>query len=152
MVLLITKEFEKFKPVCKTNQLEECTKEEITNAYDNAILYTDYFLSKSINLLKNYTEDYDTGLIYMSDHGESLGENGIYLHGMPYFIAPKNQKHIASVLWFDKSSLIDSNKLKKLADKKLSQDNLFDSLLGLFEVNTKIYNPNMDIFLNSKKF
>ena len=91
------KEFEIFAPVCKTNQLENCTKDEISNAYDNAILYTDYFLSKVINFLKPYSQNFETSMFYVSDHGESLGENGIYLHGMPYFIAPEAQKHVASV-------------------------------------------------------
>ena len=94
------KEFEIFTPVCKTNQLEECTKEEISNAYDNAILYTDYFLSKVIIFLKSYSKNYETAMIYMSDHGESLGENGIYLHGLPYFMAPDAQTHIGALMCF----------------------------------------------------
>ena len=75
------KEFEKFTPVCKTNQLEQCTQEEVSNAYDNAILYTDYFLSKVINFLKPYSNTYETAMFYMSDHGESLGEKVFILHG-----------------------------------------------------------------------
>lgn len=145
------KEFEKFKPVCKTNQLEQCSKEEIKNAYDNAILYTDYFLSKTINFLKPYSKEFDTGMIYLSDHGQSLGENGIYLHGMPYFIAPENQKHIASLMWFDKSQSINQEKLINKKDDAFSQDNLFHSLLGLFNVQTSIYEKQKDIFLNTQK-
>src|SRR5574344_1458541 len=90
------KEFEKFTPVCKTSPLENCTKQEINNAYDNTILCTDYFLSKSINFLKKYSNTHEVGLVYMSDHGESLGENGVYLHGMPYPFAPKEQRNVAS--------------------------------------------------------
>jgi len=89
-----TKEFEHFTPVCKTNQLNECTNEQINNAYDNTILYTDYFLAKVIGLLKNNQKEYKTAMLYMSDHGESLGEKGLYLHGMPYFMAPKEQTHV----------------------------------------------------------
>jgi len=138
------KEFEKFTPVCKTNQLEECTKDEINNAYDNAILYTDYFLSKTINFLKNYTDNYETSMIYMSDHGESLGEHGIYLHGLPYFMAPDNQKHIASIFWSnDISNIIDKK------DNQYSHDYLFHTLLNLFNVKTNVYNKNLDI-LNKK--
>lgn len=144
------KEFEKFTPVCKTNQLENCSQEEIKNAYDNAILYTDYFLSKTINFLKTFSKNFDTGMIYLSDHGESLGENGIFLHGMPYFIAPKNQTHIASLMWFDKSSTIDEKKLLEKKENSVSQDYLFNSLLSLFNVNTNIYDASKDIFKNAK--
>ncbi|HSR73872.1 MAG TPA: phosphoethanolamine--lipid A transferase, partial [Sulfurovum sp.] len=91
------KEFERFTPTCQTNQLEECSQEEITNAYDNALLYTDYFLSQTIALLKKYEETIDTAMFYMADHGESLGEGGFYLHGLPYFIAPDAQTHVGSV-------------------------------------------------------
>ena len=141
------KEFEKFKPTCKTNQLEECSKEEIINAYDNAILYTDYFLNKTINFLKKYNKAYETAMIYMSDHGESLGENGIYLHGLPYFMAPDAQKHIGALMWFgDKiSNDIDINKVKSKKDNQFSQDNLFHTLLGIFEVNSSVYQKDMDI-------
>lgn len=147
------KEFEKFTPVCKTNQLENCTKEEIGNAYDNAILYTDYFLSKVINFLKTYSNEYETAMLYMSDHGESLGEDGIYLHGMPYLIAPDEQKHIASFVWLANGAMeheYDKEKLKKYKDENFSQDNLFHTLLGLFEVKTEIYKPKLDILHDAR--
>ncbi len=83
-------------------------------------------------------------MLYMSDHGESLGEGGIYLHGLPYFMAPEAQKHIAAIAWFG-----DANKteqFKKIENMKFSQDNLFDTLLGLFDVKTKVYNKQKDIF------
>lgn len=141
------KEFEKFTPTCKTNQLEECTQEEIGNAYDNAILYTDYFLSKVVNFLKPYSKSHETAMIYMSDHGESLGENGLYLHGMPYFMAPETQTHIGAMMWFgdEMKKDIDTAKLKSYSDKAFSHDNLFHTIIGLFEVDTKIYDKNMDI-------
>jgi len=141
------KSFEKFKPVCQTNQLEKCSAEEISNAYDNALLYTDYFLSQVINFLKKYDTSYETAMIYMSDHGESLGENGIYLHGLPYFMAPEAQTHVGSLIWFGKeiSSDFDIEKIKQNKDKKYTHDNLFHTLLGIFEVETKRYNYNMDI-------
>ena len=133
------KAFEKFKPVCKTNQLEACSQEEISNAYDNAILYSDYFLSKTIKFLKKYNK-LDTSLIYISDHGESLGENGVYLHGLPYFMAPDAQTHVGAFMWFgdDKHKSIDAN-------KAYSQDNLFHTLLGMFNVKTTVYDKEMDI-------
>ena len=147
------KEFEKFTPVCKTNQLEQCSQEEVSNAYDNAILYTDYFLSKVINFLKPYSNTHETAMLYMSDHGESLGENGIYLHGLPYFMAPDEQKHISSLIWFgdEFKKDIDMEKLNSYKNKQFSQDNLFHTLLGLFEVETGVYKKDMDILNEARK-
>ena len=148
------KEFEKFTPVCKSNQLEECTQEEVSNAYDNAILYTDYFLSKTINFLKPYSTTHETALLYMSDHGESLGENSLYLHGIPYFMAPDEQKHIASFLWLGDGDIkedINVEKLKSYSNRNFSHDNLFHTILGLFEVETDIYKKELDILNDAKK-
>ena len=147
-----TKDFEKFAPVCKTNQLEQCTKEEITNGYDNAILYTDYFLTKTIAFLKKYDNRYKTALLYMADHGESLGEGGVYLHGLPYFMAPEAQKHIGALVWLGKQMKqeFDPQRLEKLKDKQFSQDYLFHSLLGIFDVQTSAYNKELDIFHGNK--
>ena len=140
------KEFEKFKPVCKSNQLQECKKEEVINGYDNTILYTDKFLSEVVEFLKNNQKNYKVAMYYMADHGESLGENGIYLHGLPYFIAPDAQKHPASVVWFGKDFDVNVSCVKQIAKNAYSQDNLFSTLLGLVGVKTKVYNPDMDIF------
>ena len=147
------KEFEKFTPVCKSNQLEECSQEEVSNAYNNAILYTDYFLSKVINFLKPYSDNYETAMFYMSDHGESLGENGVYLHGLPYFMAPDEQKHIGSLMWFggEIKKEIDTDKLNSYKNESFSQDNLFHTLLGLFAVKTDVYKKDMDILNNARK-
>ena len=134
------KAFEKFTPVCKTNQLEDCTQESIANAYDNAILYSDYFLSKVIGLLKNYQNKYDTSMFYIADHGESLGEKGLYLHGLPYFMAPDAQTHVASLMWFGKN-----NQHEVDGEKNYSQDNLFHTLLGMFNVKSEVYDEKMDI-------
>jgi len=141
------KEFERFKPVCKTNQIEECSQEKLINAYDNAILYTDYFLAKTINFLKKYDATHETALIYFSDHGESLGENGVYLHGLPYVIAPEDQKHIASFMWFGSeiSKDIDVKAVMQKQDNEFSQDCLFHTLLGIFEVESKVYQKELDI-------
>ncbi len=143
------KKFEKFTPICETNQLENCTQEEISNAYDNTIIYTDYFLTKTIDFLKKNQNEFETALFYMSDHGESLGEGGVYLHGMPYFIAPDAQKHIASFVWFGKGEMrkrVDFEKLRAKKGNSFSQDNLFHSILGLMEVQTKVYDTSKDIF------
>ena len=137
--------FEKFKPVCTTNELEKCTREEIGNAYDNAVLYTDYFLSKTIDLLKQNSGKFETAMIYFSDHGESIGEKGIYLHGLPYYMAPDEQKHIAAVMWFGKSFEIDKAALEQKSADAFSQDNLFHTILGLMEIKTDIYDKKLDI-------
>ncbi len=139
------KSFEKFTPACKTNQLEQCSTEEINNAYDNTILYTDYFLSKVITLLKQNTVKFETAMFYISDHGESLGEKGLYLHGLPYFMAPKEQKHVAALMWFGEGYKIDINGLKKSASNAYSHDNIFHTLLGLMETKTAFYDQTLDI-------
>jgi len=139
-------QFEKFVPACKTNDLGACSAEEIINAYDNAILYTDYFLSKVIKLLKRNDGQFETTMLYVSDHGESLGENGLYLHGLPYFFAPDAQKHVPFVMWFGRNS--DHQRLSVLENKirqQLSHDNIFSTLLGLFEIQTADYDSKMDI-------
>ncbi|HEY5604798.1 MAG TPA: phosphoethanolamine--lipid A transferase [Gammaproteobacteria bacterium] len=138
--------FEKFTPVCHTNLLDECSEEEITNAYDNAILYTDYFLSQTIQLLKKNSANFETAMIYISDHGESLGENGVYLHGMPNFMAPEVQRKVGAIFWFGES-YDDINKvaLTKKIDGRYSHDNLFHTVLGLVEINSAVYNKNLDL-------
>jgi lipid A ethanolaminephosphotransferase len=142
------KSYEIFKPVCRTNLLEQCSKEVISNAYDNAIRYTDTFLSKVINLLKKEANHADTAMIYLSDHGESLGEKGLYLHGLPYFIAPESQKHIPMVMWFSDGYAVDKKALLRKRHQRFSQDNIFSTLLGLFGVQTNVYKPEMDILKN----
>lgn len=141
------KEFEKFKPVCKTNELEKCSNEEISNAYDNAILYTDYFLSSVIQLLKSNSGKFNTGMIYLSDHGESLGENGVYLHGLPYMMAPKEQKEVPMIMWFGgrMEEETDYIGLRKRINVPYSHDNLFHTTLGMFEIESSVYDPNLDI-------
>lgn len=140
-----TKAFEKYTPVCKTNQLEQCSKEEITNAYDNTILNTDTFLTQVISLLKGNDDHFATGMFYLSDHGESLGENGLYLHGFPYAIAPEAQKHVPAVMWFGKQFKIDKAKMASAAKEPHTQDELFHTLLGYLDVNTTVYRPELDL-------
>ena len=137
--------FEKFKPACKTNQLEECTKAEINNAYDNAILYTDYFLDQTITLLKQNSVKFKTAMLYISDHGESLGDYGIYLHGLPYALAPEEQKHVGAIFWFGKNFNVDEKSLRARSDVQYSHDNLFHTILGMFKVQTPLYDKKLDI-------
>jgi lipid A ethanolaminephosphotransferase len=144
------KEFEVFKPVCNTNQLRSCTQEEIVNAYDNAILYSDYFLDKTIAFLKQNADHYNTAMVYISDHGESLGENNIYLHGLPYMIAPKEQKKVPFILWlsdhYQQTYGINTVCLANKSDKALSHDNFFSSMLGLLAIETAVHDSKLDIF------
>ena len=142
--------FRKFVPTCDTAELQNCSLEEITNTYDNTILYTDFVVSKAIQILKKFPH-LESGLLYVSDHGESLGENGVYLHGLPYSIAPEEQKKVPMVLWM-------SEKMKKLdhldysciarqaKENTYSHDNLFHTLLALMEVQSKTYDKSLDIF------
>ncbi|EPR4200878.1 phosphoethanolamine transferase [Campylobacter coli] len=139
-------EFKKFTPTCDTNELSKCDSEALINTYDNTLLYTDYLLSEIIKLLKEQ-KDYESSLFYLSDHGESLGENGIYLHGMPYAIAPSYQTHIPAIFWSNDENLM--NLAKEHKGLKLSQDNLFSTLLGYFDVKTSVYEPEYDL-LNPK--
>ena len=132
------KEFEKFKPVCMTGELKDCTQEELDNGYDNAILYTDYFLSKVIDFLKKYDDDRATAMLYVSDHGESLGEHGIYLHSAPYMVAPKEQTHVPGIIWMGKNFDYKKDQLLPHKDEALSQDDLFCTLLVTFKLDTKI--------------
>ena len=140
-------EYERFTPVCRTNRFDKCTKEEINNAYDNAVLYTDYFLSRVITLLKQNAGRFEAAMVYMSDHGESLGEHGVYLHGLPYAIAPDAQTHIGVVLWLSNGFKADKNALRGKAAHPFSHDNLFHTILGLLDVKTSLYDENMDILL-----
>lgn len=141
--------FKQFTPICETNQLEKCSNEEINNTYDNALLYTDYFLAQSIELLKRQNSGTKTAMWYISDHGESLGENGLYLHGLPYLFAPDNQKHVPMLAWFNDEWLedeLDLVQLQKQSSGKFSHANIFHSLLGLFDVKTQVYDSSLDIF------
>ena len=144
------KQFQVFTPECTSNELTNCQPQEIINAYDNTILYTDHFLGKVISLLKAESGRLDTAMLYVSDHGESLGEHNVYLHGLPYMIAPEEQKHVPFIAWFSddflKNNHLDKTCLQQQASKPYSHDNLFHSVLGLTHVSTSIYDPTQDIF------
>jgi lipid A ethanolaminephosphotransferase len=141
--------YEKFKPTCKTSQLDKCAKEDIVNAYDNTIYYTDHVLASLINVLQKNSGHNQTGLFYMSDHGESLGEMGLYLHAAPYLFAPDAQIHVPSIMWLSDSlksnQKISTSCLQSLGDKEFSHDNLFYSLLGIFDISTHLYQADKDI-------
>ena len=140
--------FAKFKPFCNNDTPQNCSKDELNNAYDNTIVYTDYFLAKLIDILKEKKE-YNTFMFYASDHGESLGENGIYLHGLPKKIAPKEQTDFAMVLWLSdqmiKNQNINSSKIKSMANKQLNHDYLPHTLLNLFKVQSSVYKKDFSL-------
>lgn len=140
---------EVFKPACHTNQLHDCTRAEVVNAFDNTLRYTDQFLAKTIQWLKAQEGNYNTAMIYLSDHGESLGENGLYLHGMPYLIAPQAQKHVPFFFWlsagFERDNRISRACLMANAKRDYSQDNLFHTLLGLMNIETEVYVKPLDM-------
>lgn len=143
--------FEKFQPVCHTNQLEDCSKEEIENAYDNAILYTDYFLDKTIALLKRNSAKFESAMFYVSDHGESLGEHGVYLHGMPNLISPEAQRWVPAIMWFGPNfDEVDMASLVTNRDAEYSHDNIFHTILGFMEIETSVYDKNLDIIHAAK--
>lgn len=141
---------EVFKPACRTSSFGDCTQQQIINAYDNSILYTDRILAEIIDLLKSRESEYSSSMIYMSDHGESLGEKGLYLHAMPYFIAPVEQTHIPFVSWFSQDIMNEdgysASCLNKVTAEPASHDNLFHLILGLTAVKTSVYNQDLDLF------
>ncbi len=146
------KEFERFKPVCMTGELQNCTQEEIDNGYDNAILYTDYFLSNVIDLLKKYDNTFATSMLYVSDHGESLGEHGLYLHAAPYVIAPKEQTHVPAIVWMGKYFDYSKTQLMPYKDYPLSHDDLFCSLLVAFELDSKTCEAKKEVLMQNLDF
>ena len=131
------KAFEVFKPTCLSNELSKCDTQSVINAYDNAIVYTDYFLHNIIDTLKPYEQAYDVVMVYLSDHGESLGENNIYLHGLPYKIAPKAQKQVPVIVWSPASNHMDSQAIASQLTAPASQDYLAPSLLQYFNISTQ---------------
>ena len=142
--------FKRFKPECLTNNLQECHREQITNSYDNTLLYTDQLLISSINWLKARKNTAQSAMIYVSDHGESLGEKGIYLHGLPYAIAPNEQKQIPWLNWFSPEFIagkkLDVACLESRAGVRITHDNLFHSVLGLLDVKTTLHQPKLDLY------
>jgi len=135
------KAFETFKPVCKTNELSKCDAQSVINGYDNALRYTDYFLNSVIETLKPYEQTYDVVMVYMSDHGESLGENNIYLHGLPYSIAPDAQKQVPLIIWSPSDNGIDAksndkSSLTNMINQPVSHDFITPTLLSFFNITT----------------
>jgi lipid A ethanolaminephosphotransferase len=140
-------EFETFKPVCRTVDQQKCSSGELINTYDNTILYTDFLLDKVIAELKSL-DNTASVMMYMSDHGESLGENGLYLHGIPYSIAPSVQKEIPFLIWMSDAFAKRRNLANPLPvqNRDYSQDYVFHSVLGAFGALSEVYKKDKDIF------
>jgi len=138
-----------FTPVCQSSELQTCTQAEIANAYDNSIRYTDHLLARVIDMLQ-HQDHFNTAMLYISDHGESLGENNLYLHGMPWLLAPEEQKQVPLITWlspgFQQKHDVDWQCLKANSHKPLSHDFLAHSLMGLMGVSTSVYQPELDLF------
>lgn len=141
--------YKRFAPECTTNALQQCPREQVVNAYDNTILYTDHFLGQTINWLRQHDAAAATALVYLSDHGESLGESNLYLHGLPYRVAPDAQKRVPWITWlsprFEQQSGVTVACLKAKADERVSHDHYFHTALGLLGVQTQLYQPQLDL-------
>ncbi|MFM8609758.1 MAG: phosphoethanolamine transferase [Burkholderiaceae bacterium] len=139
-----------FVPECTTTHLQNCRSEELINAYDNSLRETDHFLAEAIGWLRTRERSHSTAMLYVSDHGESLGENNTYLHGLPYAIAPKVQKHVPMVAWLSPAmqaaARLPMDCLQRDRDRPLSHDHLFHSVLGLADVRTQAYRPALDFW------
>lgn len=143
-------QFRQFTPTCDSNEIQTCSQQQLVNTYDNTVRYVDYIIDKAINILKAHQDRFTTSLVYLSDHGESLGEDGVYLHGLPYAIAPQTQKQVPMLLWlspdYQQRYGVNADCLQQLArTQDYSQDNLFSTMLGLTGVQTTQYRAADDI-------
>lgn len=142
--------FKRFLPECTSASLQDCSRESLVNAYDNSIAYTDHLLASTIGWLKKQDAKASTAMVYVADHGESLGENNLYLHGMPYAVAPDVQKRVPWITWlspaYERRSGLSTACLKKQADDKRSHDDWFHSVLGLLDVQTQVYRRDHDVY------
>lgn len=149
--------FRQFTPTCDTNEINQCSNEQLINTYDNSILYVDYIVNKAIERLAKES-NWESTLLYLSDHGESLGENGLYLHATPYAIAPEQQTHIPMVMWFSplwrQNEGVDMQCLQRKAQTgTFSHDNFFHSIIGMLDMDLHLtaYRPELDILAQCKK-
>jgi len=149
--------FARFQPACPSDDLRQCDSTAIANAYDNALLYTDHVLATLIARLKAQaqSDQVDTAMIYLSDHGESLGESNLYLHGLPWAIAPEVQKRVPMVMWFSdglaRQERLDLDCLRRRAAQPAAHDHLFHTLLGLLDVRTALHEPALDLLAGCRR-
>jgi lipid A ethanolaminephosphotransferase len=145
-----------YLPECDLPNLRNCTRDAINNAYDNTILYTDYFLSRVIETLEARSGDFATAMVYVSDHGESLGENGIYLHGFPYALAPEEQKRVPMLFWASQDFYTDRlnatpDCAREAAQRPTSHDALMHTILPWFGVEAQAYDEHLDLFATCRR-
>jgi lipid A ethanolaminephosphotransferase len=148
-----TPETKRFSPECTSHALATCAQDALVNAYDNSLRYTDHFLASTIDWLQARRTKHDVGMLYLSDHGESLGEFGLFLHGVPYAIAPEVQKHVPMVLWpgtLAPRRGLARGCLEAGLDARLSHDNLYHTVLGLMDVHSPTYASGMDAFASCR--
>ncbi|MGB8932442.1 MAG: sulfatase-like hydrolase/transferase [Anaeromyxobacteraceae bacterium] len=145
-----TPEFRAFAPDCDSSVLKSCSHDAVVNAYDNSILYTDANLDDAIEYLKRLGPDVNAALLYTSDHGESTGEDGWYMHGLPKSIAPEDQTRVPFIAWFSPglqaAEHLDVDCVRGFKDRPYSHDNVFHSTLGLLDVGTSAYDGALDVF------
>lgn len=141
--------FDRFTPACRSSELQNCSEQELLNAYDNSIAYTDHVLARQIELLRNAASRVDGMLIYVSDHGESLGEKGVYLHGMPYYIAPEVQKRVPMIVWmsnaYQRRVGLENDCVRAGTRQPVSHDNLYHTVMGAAGVSNGAYKAQLDI-------
>ncbi len=147
--------FKVFEPQCESDAPQSCAVEELVNSYDNTIRYTDYFLSRVIELLTSLSDKRDVAMLYASDHGESLGEHGVYLHGLPYLIAPRAQTRVPMLLWMSSRYLrdagIEQQCLQASSDEPVAHDHLFHSVLGLFDIRSGVHRDQLDLLARCRQ-
>ncbi|MBL8331220.1 MAG: phosphoethanolamine--lipid A transferase [Rubrivivax sp.] len=145
--------FARFQPACQNEELHKCTPQQIVNAYDNSLLYTDHVLVTALTKLRAAQDRVDSAMIYVSDHGESLGEKGLFLHGIPYAIAPSEQQRVPMVMWASAGLEAAAGlrpgclnpQLQTQAQRAVSHDHLFHTVLGLLDVRTALHEPTLDM-------
>ncbi len=145
----IPKAFIKHEPACLTEDFSQCSQEAIKNTYSDTVAYTEYVISKAISELEKLKETHDTALIYVSDHGESTGEMGLYLHGIPWMLAPEEQTHIPALMWFSDSYIqsrhLNTDCLEASRDELYSHDNISHTILSVLDIETSVYQPSLDL-------
>ena len=140
-----------FVPECSSAVLRECDREALINAYDNSIAYTDHVLGEVIRWLKGKATSHESMLLYVSDHGESLGEGNIYLHGLPYALAPREQTHVPMIAWLGMQNTEQTACLIERRQTPLTHDHLFHTVLGLLDIQASEYRKALDAFATCRK-
>ena len=147
-------EFEQFKPACREVDFAKCSVAEVVNAYDNTLLYNDYLLAKTINQLNAISDRVDVALLYVSDHGESLGENGLFLHALPYAIAPQTQTRVPMIFWaspgFKQRLAVEPSCAREQSREPVTHDHIFHTLLDLLGIQSAVKRRELAIFADCR--